>query len=430
MTRSLKLAITGGNGYIATHLIQLALDSGHSVLTLSREKSSTNPAEWMLYDLLSNKPIDLAHDIDVVIHLAISSNIDSKLIYDKEILGATLLLEASRIAGAKFIFISSQTSSQESPSPYGKLKFEIEGLVNKYSGIIIRPGQVYGGKPQALFEKLIKLVTKLPFLPYFIKPPKIQPIHVDDLSDGILKICESTQNNNSIYCLGSPEQVSFNTFLKSICVNRLRIYRSFFPVPSFMLFLLIRALGNFYPSLVQLHSLFMLPRMNTEADLRSINLVLRPLNSGMHKSGDSQTREILQEGQAFGRYLFSNYYSYSFLKSYLLAIRQLNKGKPLLLPSIFLKWPMLIYFIEINPFFKSKFIDNLKSRITIASLVMEASPTGSFIFLGLGTRNTFLKSFLGIAKSLLLAALIRSLATIASPVIYLKYKALIKSHDE
>ncbi|MBU3560593.1 NAD-dependent epimerase/dehydratase family protein [Polynucleobacter hallstattensis] len=423
----MKLAITGGNGYIASHLTRLALDNGHSVLTLSRKKSSQNSAEWMSYDLLSNEPIDLPKDIDVVVHLATSS-IDSKSIYEKEILGATLLLDASRKAGAKFIFISSQTSSQDSPSLYGKLKFDIELLVQKFSGVIIRPGQVYGSKPQALFKRLIMIVAKLPLLPYFVKSPKIQPIHVDDLANGIIKICEITQNHKNIYCLGSTEPVSFNTFLKSICVNRLRIYRVFFPIPSFMLFPFIAIFGKFYPSLMQLHSLFVLPRMETEADLKSINLVLRPLASGMNKSGDGQTREILQEGLAFGRYLFNNYYSYSFLKSYLLAIKQLKGGRSLSLPPIFLKWPMFIYFIEINPFFKSKFLDELKSRIAITSLIMEARPSGANIFLGLGSKNTFLKSFFGIASALLSASLIRILATIASPVVYLKYKSLINSH--
>lgn len=426
MRSTLKLAITGGNGYIASHLTRLALDNGHSVLTLSRIKSNENSAEWISYDLLSNEPIDLPNDIDVVVHLATSS-IDSKLIYEKEILGANLLLDASRKAGAKFIFISSQTSSQVSPSLYGKLKFEIEGLVQNYSGIIIRPGQVYGGKPQALFKRLITLVAKLPLLPYFVKPPKIQPIHVDDLANGIIKICELAQNKKNIYCLGSNEPVSFNTFIKSISVNRLRIYRPFFPIPSFMIFPLIAFFGKFYPSLMQLHSLFVLPRMETEADLKSINLVLRPLASGMHKSGDGLTREILHEGLAFGRYLFNNYYSYSFLKSYLLAIKHLKGESSLSLPPIFLKWPMFIYFIEINPFFKSKFLDELKSRVAITSLIMEARPSGSIIFLGLGSKNTLLKSFFGIASALLSAALIRIFATIISPIIYLKYKSLINS---
>lgn len=63
---SVKLAITGANGYIGNALISDALKRDFKILALSRKPSNQPNVSWMFFDLDATAPIELPEDIDAI----------------------------------------------------------------------------------------------------------------------------------------------------------------------------------------------------------------------------------------------------------------------------------------------------------------------------------------------------------------------------
>jgi len=240
----MKIVITGGTGYIGNRFVKQAHAFGHEVVALCRLSPELPGCHWIPYDLSLTQRVVIPEDTDVVLHLAISKSSNEQQNFSNDILAAELLITSAQSVGAKFIFLSSQTARPDAPTAYGRTKWHIEQLVLEIGGCVIRPGQVYGGKSGGLFAELLNTVCHLPILPAFLPAPMVQPIHVDDLSLGLLRIVERRDFGNCVVCLGSIEPVTFTEFLQIISSVRLRVTRYFVPVPSFFVALGIRLAGK------------------------------------------------------------------------------------------------------------------------------------------------------------------------------------------
>ena len=87
-------------------------------------------------------------------------------------------------------------------------------------------------------------MQRLPVLPAFLPAPNVQPIHVDDLVLGILRIAERPDMRGRVVLLASSEPVTFTSFLNAIAHHRLRLSRRFVPVPSFVVAAAVRFIGT------------------------------------------------------------------------------------------------------------------------------------------------------------------------------------------
>ena len=66
----MKITITGGSGFIGTHLVNL-LKQKHDILILDREPSKIDDVNFITCDLLESEKIsNVLKDTDIVIHLA------------------------------------------------------------------------------------------------------------------------------------------------------------------------------------------------------------------------------------------------------------------------------------------------------------------------------------------------------------------------
>ncbi|WP_339728442.1 NAD-dependent epimerase/dehydratase family protein [uncultured Gimesia sp.] len=400
----MNILITGATGYIGKHLVQEALKEGHQLVLASRKKTKQNSAEWVPFNIKSAEALKLSTPIDVIIHLAANTNMDEEIDSNDEIRAAQMLLSVASQNSAKFIFISSQTASQSAPTEYGKTKWQIEQDVLAANEAVIRPGQVYGGKPSGLFSELINVVKKYPILPAFIPVPKIQPVHIDDLVIGILRIAEIRQKARGLYCLAAAKPIRFSTFLFAIAKYKLRVRRLFIPFPTFFITMLLRIVGgrtNIAPKLERLLSLFQLPEMKTSTSLNAIGLHLRPLHAGMHPSGNDNRRQLLLEGQALLIYVLNEKPQVSLVRRYVRSIEQLRLGTPLGLRNYLLKSPRLIAVFDESSFKKKPDYQEFFWRIDAVTILAEATPRGAFHFLALGRKAGLFFSALWIGITVL-----------------------------
>lgn len=385
----MKLVITGISGYIGEHLAQIASSLGHVVIAASRRSPSSPAFTWLQYDLGVKQSVELPAGTNAVLHLAANTSSDPELDSENEVLAARALLVAAQKVGAKFLFVSSQTARPDAPTMYGKTKWRIEQEVLAAGGWVVRPGQVYGGSERGLFGTLVGAVRRLAILPLFLPAPQVQPIHIDDLAEGLLHIVEHDLSPG-VLCLASPEAVSLAHFLSTIAKYRVRHKRWFVPVPVVLIRLIGLMLGSrlrVRTGIDRLTSLFELPLMDTAADLKQLKLTLRSLPNGMHPSGSIKRRCLLREGHALLSYLLKKPPASSLLRRYVRAVQCLRGDFPLDLPELFLRVPIFLALLDGFAFTPKQQGEEFLWRLDSATVLAEATPHSAYRFLGVGRKS-------------------------------------------
>jgi nucleoside-diphosphate-sugar epimerase len=406
----MKVAVTGATGYIGKALLAAIAKKGCKSLALSR-RPTLWADEWCEYDLFSHE-LSLPDDVDCVIHLAMNFEINSSSEQEKEIRSATILAEATQKVGAKFIYISSQTASLNAPTMYGKTKWEIEQVVIAHGGIVVRPGLVYGGKAAGLYYQLQSLVRRFPILPCFFPAPKVQPIHVDDLCEAILRLNQLT-TTRSLFSLAATSPVSFSEFLSLIATQRYhKIYLPFF-IPRLIVDVSKKILPK-NPTLIRLNSLFSLPVMNTADDLEELQLTLRELSSGLHPSGSNRRRLLLEESKVLFFYINGRRESCFSFRSYVKVIESLRNSEAIGFSMLTISSPWLLGLIDKNPRMKDlDWYSEFCWRLDAATYLCEASISGARRFLRLGRTNSAIHSFLICSRAVINEIFFRLLRPLA-----------------
>jgi nucleoside-diphosphate-sugar epimerase len=386
----MKIVVTGASGYIGSHFLKFSQSKGHEIVALSRNQPKNFMGEWIYYDLQSTESVKLPQTFDAVIHLATTGGGHEGY---QDIKAAEKIIESLKKNNGKFIFVSSQTARANAPTEYGKTKWDIEQKVLLSGGWVVRPGQVYGGELRGLFGKLAIIIKKLPILPAFLPAPNIQPIHVDDLSEALIRIAERSDLSSNVYCIACIKKITFTKFLSEIASSRLYCRRLFIPIPIsiiniFLLF--ISKSLRIRMGFESLRSLFSLPLMETSSDLKKLGLELRSLQSGMHRSGSNRRRLLFLEGQTILSYILKTPPKSSLLRRYVRAIEKLRLESAIHLPTIFVRYPKLLTLVDKKDYLNSEWHKELIWRISAAITLAEATPQGALRFLGLGYKQNFL----------------------------------------
>ncbi len=146
----LRLAVTGGTGFVGSTLIRLALEQGHQVRALTRRpQASTDGVDWTLGAL--DQPVSLARLVegcDAVIHVAgVVSAADKAGFTLGNVAGTQAIVDAAHAAKVhRFVHVSSLSAREPQLSLYGGSKAEAEALVaaSALDWVMVRPPAIYG----------------------------------------------------------------------------------------------------------------------------------------------------------------------------------------------------------------------------------------------------------------------------------------------
>lgn len=254
--------VTGGAGFIGSHLIERLLDNGHSIICLDNFDSlyprviKENNIRQMIgntsFQLIEGNIRDQPlveniinkNNIDVVVHLAAKAGIRSSIVdpagyYDTNVIGTLNLLEAMRSCGCrKMIFASSSSvygNNQKVPfseddgvdkpiSPYAATKKAGELLCHTYHYLYgfdifcLRFFTVYGPRqrPDLAIHKFARLIMDEKPIPFYGEGATERDYtYIDDIIEGIISAINSI-NGYEIINLGESKTTSLSKMVETL----------------------------------------------------------------------------------------------------------------------------------------------------------------------------------------------------------------------
>lgn len=195
----MRLSVTGGTGFVGSHLIDAALSAGHEVKALTRrEQPSRDGVEWILGDLNDRSALHrLVTESEAVVHIAgVISASDAAGFEHGNVAGTLAMLAAATAGGVqRFVHVSSLAAREPKLSMYGASKARAEDLVRS-SGLewaMVRPPAVYGPGDRETLE-----LFRMAKLGLMLMPPRghVSLIHVDDLARLLLAMAGPSAPSN------------------------------------------------------------------------------------------------------------------------------------------------------------------------------------------------------------------------------------------
>lgn len=364
--------ITGATGYIGARLVQLARADGRPVTVLARN-GGTGGVAWLLGEKLPDaalSPSVPAAD-HAVIHLAHDWRNLSEGGLNLE--GTQALLASSRAAGiGRFVFVSSQSAREDAANIYGRVKWRIEQELQAPREVAARVGLVYGGKMQAQYGLLSKLTKLAPVLPMIDPWREVQPIHLDEVCRGLLKLADGEQTG--WVGLAGPVPVQFGAVLKALARELHGKSLPIIPVPLRLALLAcdMSAKVPVGPTVDRERVLGLAGTRNMPCaeHLAAIGLEVQPIEVGLRGERASR-RLLLAEGRTLLQYVLGRTPGSALIRRYVRALDATGQRGPLPLSAWSRRFPALVRFGE--PIGGKS---ALGARLALASALVEADPAG------------------------------------------------------
>jgi nucleoside-diphosphate-sugar epimerase len=211
------VAVTGASGFIGRELIAVLQSTGHDVCRLGRNPSPSDDVyRWSLGEELPSTCVD----VDAIVHLASAAIAETRrpdLAAQADISGTQRLIDQTRRlrqAGRRirFIFLSSQSARPNALNHYGRSKWAIERILNEPDEIVVRPGLVYGDRPESVFG-LFDRLSRLLVVPVVSARASIQPIHVRELAECIAQLV-TMRDAPKLAHLGASDPLTFGEAIR------------------------------------------------------------------------------------------------------------------------------------------------------------------------------------------------------------------------
>jgi nucleoside-diphosphate-sugar epimerase len=374
-----RLVLTGASGYIGTRLVERALGLGCEVVVLGSPPAWTKvtAVPWRLAETV---PGNVLKGSTAVIHLGHSwasdadqATAERNLNLNGALQLASQVLEAR---GPRFVFASTTSARPDALNAYGRIKYAIEqrlhGLTDSSERLsIARIGLVYGGPDRGQYGLISKLVALTPVLPMIGLNRQLQPIHLDEVCDGLLKLAlDPPQGSKSLVLAGRP--MTFGDWLRTL--KRCRVGKGLVlvPVPMALAILACDAtsLVPFIPTISRERVLGLAGAtpMDSTVDLKSLGLQLRDPPLALSETRAARRRR-LAESAAFLAYVTGQRRQSRGAIVRLARVLGRDPASRTALPWFALRWPGLLRLLEpIMPSMQH----GLCRRLHLAAMVAEA----------------------------------------------------------
>jgi uncharacterized protein YbjT (DUF2867 family) len=219
MEDMMKIAITGGTGFVGSHLAGALTRDGHEVVLLARRPPrdadhplDRNRVSFVATDLSDPAALTRAFDgCDAVAHCAgINRELGTQTFRRVHIEGTRHVLDAARRAGVrKIVMLSFLRARPSCGSAYHETKWAAEEMV-RASGLdftILKAGMTYG-QGDHMLDHLSRSLHTLPvFLAVGLREQPIRPLAVEDLVK-VLKasLVDQRMSGETVPVVG-PEQL-------------------------------------------------------------------------------------------------------------------------------------------------------------------------------------------------------------------------------
>ncbi|MES2503383.1 MAG: NAD-dependent epimerase/dehydratase family protein [Myxococcota bacterium] len=210
----MRIFVTGGNGFIGSHVVKTLLSKGYQVRCLLRPTSDTKRLSGLDYEPVLG---DVRHQdslttgmsgCDGIVHLASLSSwndIASPAMHEIVVSGSKNLFQAAKAHGiSKTVFVSSAAAINGSKTPelqnedstfslekhhlpYSKAKRAVEQM--DFPFVTVNPGEVYGPNDWN-FITAGNLVDFAESAPVMVCAGGTSVVHVEDVASGIVAALE------------------------------------------------------------------------------------------------------------------------------------------------------------------------------------------------------------------------------------------------
>ena len=252
MKKKKKISITGANSYIGINLINFYTSKKVYVRAFCRNPKKlikifpkNKYLEIKKYSF-SDKIIDFSGTVQVI-HLAHERTSLSRknFLVDPNLIACeNLVKNAVNYKIKKVIYLSSILAHKNTKSQYGKSKFDCEKIFQNKKFYILRLGFVFGGIQKGIYKQLMKSFCSSSIFPIIFPNKIINPLHIDDLSELLLK--SDVMNQTDIpYISKIKTDINLKFFFSRLAFKTLNKKLYFLHLPSNLLYFLTYFLGYY-----------------------------------------------------------------------------------------------------------------------------------------------------------------------------------------
>jgi len=217
----MKVLVTGGSGFIGSHLVPRLVHEGFEVSVLARREARTpRGARFVPGDIADPSALTAAMDgMDAVVHLvAIITERKAQTFERVNVRGTIGVLDAMAARGVPRIVHLSALGAGPDPSfPYLRSKWQGEEAVraSDRTFTILRPSVVHG-EGAGFFRPIVWSLRWAPIYPMVAKGrTRFSPIWIDDLATCVVSSLTGAADEATLD-VGGPEVLTFSDIVRLV----------------------------------------------------------------------------------------------------------------------------------------------------------------------------------------------------------------------